>query len=107
MMPSSKTAIITGITGQDGGYLASLLLRRNYRVVGLVRNSAQGSFESLEYLNILHKLTLEECDLLDITRIIGILNLYQPDEIYNLAAQSSVSLSFSQPVATFQFNTLS
>jgi GDPmannose 4,6-dehydratase len=106
-MSSRKTAIITGITGQDGAYLSSLLLKQDYQVIGLVRSKAHGNFQGLKYVGAFQSVIIEECDLLDLTRIITLLNRYQPDEIYNLAAQSSVSISFEQPIGTFQFNTLS
>jgi GDPmannose 4,6-dehydratase len=102
-----KTALITGISGQDGAYLSELLVNKNYKVVGLVRSYSQPVIKNLEYLGVSERVTLEGCDLNDITQIIKLLNRYQPDEIYNLAAQSSVSLSFSQPIGTIQFNVLS
>jgi GDPmannose 4,6-dehydratase len=98
------TALITGITGQDGAYLSRLLLQQGYRVVGLVRSSYNANLKKLRYLDILDKVELKECDLLDLSQIIKILNEYKPDQIYNLAAQSSVSLSFQQPIGTIQFN---
>jgi GDPmannose 4,6-dehydratase len=102
-----KTALITGISGQDGAYLSELLINRNYKVIGLVRSYTQPTIKNLEYLGISEQVKLEGCDLGDITQIIKLLNRYQPDEIYNLAAQSSVSLSFNQPIGTIQFNVLS
>jgi GDPmannose 4,6-dehydratase len=102
-----RIAIITGITGQDGAYLAELLLKNNYKVIGLVRNADAVALNGLNYLGITSQITIEACDLTDIEQILRILNTYQPSEIYNLAAQSSVSLSFVQPVETFHFNTLS
>ena len=102
-----KTAIITGITGQDGAYLAELLLRNQYRVIGLTRGYTQHNATNLKYLNIFDKVILENCDLTDITQVMRVITQYQPDEIYNLAAQSSVSISFNQPIATVQFNVLS
>jgi len=104
---SAKTAIITGISGQDGAYLASLLLSNGYRVVGLVRSNSASDLKGLEYLKIRSRVIIEECDLLDISQIIKLLYQYKPSEIYNLAAQSSVSLSFKQPIGTFHFNTIS
>lgn len=101
-----KKAIITGISGQDGSYLANILLQNNYEVIGLVRNGAT-SFRGLDYLNITNKVTLMECDLMDISQIIAIIQKFKPTEIYNLAAQSSVYQSFLQPIGTFQFNTIS
>ncbi len=102
-----KTAIITGITGQDGAYLSALLLKADYQVIGLVRSKAHGSFQGLKYVGAYQSIIIEECDLLDMTRIMTLLQRYQPDEVYNLAAQSSVSISFEQPIGTFQFNTIS
>jgi len=102
-----KTAIITGITGQDGAYLSQLLLEKNYRVVGLIRLDVKESRFGLEYLQILDKVILRKCNLLDINDIINIFIEFQPDEIYNLAAQSSVGISFIQPWDTINFNILS
>jgi GDPmannose 4,6-dehydratase len=102
-----NVAIITGITGQDGAYLSKLLLEKDYKIIGLVRSKNSSSLRGLNYLNITDQITIEECDLTDISQILRIFKEYQPTEIYNLAAQSSVSLSFSQPIGTFQFNTLS
>ncbi|MCX6762160.1 MAG: GDP-mannose 4,6-dehydratase [Candidatus Moranbacteria bacterium] len=102
-----KTAIITGITGQDGAYLSQLLLEKNYKVVGLVRRDAEESFFGLEYLKILKKITIEKCNLLDIEDIKNVFEKYKPDEVYNLAAQSSVGLSFEKPFETINFNILS
>lgn len=102
-----KTAIITGITGQDGAYLSQLLLEKNYKVVGLVRRDAEESFFGLEYLKILEKITIEKCNLLDMEDIKNVFEKYKPDEVYNLAAQSSVGLSFEKPLETINFNILS
>ena len=101
---NKRTALITGITGQDGAYLSRLLLQHNYRVVGLVRSSYGANTKKLRYLEIHDRVELKECDLTDLSQIIKILNEYRPDELYNLAAQSSVSLSFQQPIGTIQFN---
>lgn len=103
----TKTAIITGVTGQDGSYLSQLLLEEGYRVVGLVRSYIYPKVDKLSYLGIRENVILEPCDLSDHSQIIRILEKYKPNEIYNLAAQSSVSLSFSQPVSTIQFNIIS
>ena len=102
-----KTALITGITGQDGAYLARLLLNKNYRVIGLVRGYNSANLAGLSYLGIKEQVELLTCDLLDISQVFKIIEQVEPTEIYNLAAQSSVSLSFQQPIGTFQFNTLS
>lgn len=103
----ARTAIITGISGQDGSYLARLLLKKGYTVIGLVRSYVNTDLKGLDYLGARAQVQIEECDLLDISQIIKILYHYKPDEIYNLAAQSSVSLSFKQPIGTFSFNTIS
>jgi GDPmannose 4,6-dehydratase len=102
-----KTAVITGITGQDGAYLSALLLKADYQVIGFVRSKAHGNFQGLKYVGAYQSVIIEECDLLDMTRIIALLTRYKPDEIYNLAAQSSVSISFEQPIGTFHYNTIS
>ena len=106
-MMHKKLALITGITGQDGAYLSKLLLSENYTVVGLTRSLNSSNVTGLQYLKIESQIELIECDLLDISQIIHIISKYQPTEIYNLAAQSSVSLSFSQPIGTVHFNVLS
>ncbi|SRR5579871_85461 len=106
-MSENKIAIITGISGQDGAYLASLLAKKNYTVIGFVRSYSTVDLKGLDHLSIRDKVIIEECDLLDISQIIKLLHQYKPSEIYNLAAQSSVSLSFKQPIGTFHFNTIS
>ncbi|WP_025763227.1 GDP-mannose 4,6-dehydratase [Dyadobacter tibetensis] len=104
---TKPTAIIAGITGQDGAYLSKLLLDNGYQVVGLLRSYINNALRGLRYLKIDDKVILEECDLLDITQLINVIKKYQPTEIYNLSAQSSVSISFKQPIGTVQYNTLS
>jgi GDPmannose 4,6-dehydratase len=104
---TKKTALITGITGQDGAYLAQTLLEKNYQVVGLTRGHQTDNLKGLSYLGIREQINLLVCDLLDISQILKIIQQVKPSEIYNLAAQSSVSLSFQQPIGTFQFNTVS
>ena len=103
----TKVAIITGITGQDGAYLAQLLHSKGYRVIGLIRSYSHINFKGLEYLKLKDKVELLECDLADLSQVMSIIKEYNPNEIYNLAAQSSVSLSFRQPIGTIQFNILS
>jgi len=103
----SKTALITGISGQDGAYLSRLLLNNGYKIIGLVRSHSDTDLKGLHYLGIADKIRIEECDLADFSQGIKIIEQFQPDEIYNLAAQSSVSLSFKQPIGTFSFNTIS
>jgi GDPmannose 4,6-dehydratase len=102
-----KTAIITGVTGQDGAYLSNFLLKKNYEVIGLVRSYNDSKYKKLEHLKIKDKINFEKVDLLDIVSIQNIIRKYNPDEIYNLAAQSSVGLSFQQPIGTINFNTMS
>ena len=102
-----KTAIITGISGQDGPYLAKLLLEKGYKVIGTVRSYRCVNTKGFQYLGIENKIILEELDLLDIANVVRLMQKYNPDEIYNLAAQSSVGLSFEQPLGTFSFNTTS
>lgn len=102
-----KVALITGITGQDGAYLAQLLLHKGYKVIGLTRSYHQDNLKNLNYLGILNEVVIEDCDLSDITQILKLIQKYSPDEIYNLAAQSSVSLSFNQPIGTIHFNIIS
>jgi len=102
-----NTAIISGITGQDGAYLAQLLLKKNYRVIGLIRENSPLNTNGLNYLGILDEVELVNCNLLHKDEIIVLFEEYQPTEFYNLAAQSSVYQSFIHPIATFQFNTIS
>ncbi|MEM4307475.1 MAG: GDP-mannose 4,6-dehydratase [Thermoplasmata archaeon] len=94
----SKIAFITGITGQDGSYLAELLLSKGYEVYGLVRRLSVPNTKNIEH--ILDKITLLDGDLTDQGSLIAALTVSQPDEIYNLAAQSFVQTSFKQPVLT-------
>ncbi len=91
-------ALITGITGQDGSYLAEFLLKKNYKVVGMVRRSSTVTFERIAHIQ--DSITLEQGDLHDQSSLVDLLENYQPDEIYNLAAQSFVPTSWNQPVLT-------
>ena len=102
-----KTAIISGITGQDGAYLAQLLLKNNYKVIGLTREESPVNTYGLIYLGIKDQVTLVNCNLLIKSEIVDLFEKYQPTEFYNLAAQSSVYQSFKNPIATFEFNTIS
>jgi GDPmannose 4,6-dehydratase len=97
-----KKAIITGITGQDGAYLAQLLLEKGYEVYGTYRRTASVNFWRIEELGIFNhpNLHLIEFDLIDATNAIRMLSQIEPDEVYNLAAQSFVGVSFEQPLAT-------
>ena len=93
-----KRALITGVTGQDGSYLAELLLEQGYEVVGMVRRSSTVNFERIAHIQ--DRLTLVAGDLLDEGSLISVLRDHRPSEVYNLAAQSFVQTSWSQPVLT-------
>jgi GDPmannose 4,6-dehydratase len=105
---TKKIAIITGITGQDGAYLAQLLLEKNYTVYGTYRRTSSVNFWSLEELGVQNhpNLHLVEYDLTDLGSNISLVQKVQPDEIYNLAAQSFVGVSFDQPTTTAQITGL-
>ena len=102
-----KTAVITGITGQDGAYLSRLLSDNEYTIIGLVRSCAGMYSKGLQYLGVEEQVLIEECDLLDVTAITRMLEKYKPSQVYNLAAQSSVGMSFARPLETIQFNIVS
>ena len=95
-----KRALITGITGQDGAYLADFLLKKGYKVYGTFRRVSTPNFWRLQYLNIFDKIELISVDLLDSFSIIESIKISRPNEIYNLAAQSFVGASFEQPIAS-------
>lgn len=97
----SKRAFITGITGQDGSYLAELLLEKGYEVHGMVRRASSEKFERIEHLH--GKITLHQADLLDHRSMVDALRIANPDEVYNLAAMSFVGTSWVQPVLTAEF----
>src|SRR5579884_865703 len=99
-----RTALITGITGQDGSYLAELLLEKGYRVFGVVRRSSTESFERIAHIK--DRLELVQADLLDQYSLIEAVRTTLPDEVYNLAAQSFVPTSWQQPVLTGEFTAL-
>src|SRR3954452_19539456 len=98
------TALITGITGQDGSYLAELLLSKGYRVVGVVRRSSTTPYERIAHL--VDRVELLSADLLDQTSLTDVIEECRPDEVYNLAAQSFVKASWTQPVLTGEFTAL-
>jgi GDPmannose 4,6-dehydratase len=100
----AKTALITGITGQDGSYLAELLLAKGYHVHGIVRRSSADNLGRIEHLR--DRLELHQADLLDQTSMAQVLAEVQPDEVYNLAAMSFVPTSWQQPVLTAEFTAL-
>lgn len=103
-----KTAIVTGITGQDGAYLAQLLLNKNYQVYGTYRHTSSSNFWRIKELGIYNHPNLHcvEYDLTDISNSLHLLDSVQPDEIYNLAAQSFVGTSFAQPMTTTKITAL-
>jgi GDPmannose 4,6-dehydratase len=97
-------ALITGITGQDGSYLAELLLEKGYDVFGMVRRSSTENFERIEQIR--DRITLGMADLLDQLSVISLIEEVKPDELYNLAAQSFVPASWQQPALTGEYNAL-
>ncbi|MBA3943535.1 MAG: GDP-mannose 4,6-dehydratase [Herpetosiphonaceae bacterium] len=99
-----KTALITGITGQDGSYLAELLLEQGYNVIGMIRRSSTVNFERIKHFQ--DALTLVPGDLMDEISLIALLHEHRPNEVYNLAAQSFVQTSWSQPVFTGEVTAL-
>lgn len=103
---AKKTALITGISGQDGAYLAKFLLKKNYKVIGTDRRSARSNNWRLIELNIENKVILEDLDITEINNLIRIFQKYNIDEIYNLAAQSFVKSSFDNPIQTSLVNAI-
>jgi len=105
---SMKTAIVTGITGQDGAYLAELLLNKGYTVIGTYRRTSSVNFWRLKYVGVFghENLHLTEYDLTDLSSSIRLVQNFQPDEIYNLAAQSFVGVSFEQPITTAEITAI-
>jgi GDPmannose 4,6-dehydratase len=101
-----KKALITGILGQDGAYMAKLLLEKGYQVYGLMRRYSVPNFENLEYLGILDKVELLSADMIDECSLINLIRTIRPDEVYNLAAQSFVGDSWDQARLTTEVNSL-
>lgn len=101
-MSIPRTALICGISGQDGAYLAQRLLKKGYRVVGASRDAQMSSFHNLAKLGIRDQIEVASMALSDFRSVLQVLAKYQPDEVYNLAGQSSVGLSFEQPVETLE-----
>lgn len=99
-----RTAIITGITGQDGSYLSKYLINLDYKVIGITRSYSGAKIHNLKYLGISDKIELVECDMYDLASVINLIKKYEPDHFYNLAAQSSVGVSFEQPISTIKYN---
>ena len=104
--PNGKTALITGVVGQDGAYLARHLLELGYRVVGTVRRSSSDSFWRLRDLGVLDHVEIVNLELLEDSQITRVIRRFQPDEFYNLAAQSFVGSSFDEPVYVAETNGL-
>jgi GDPmannose 4,6-dehydratase len=102
MSDSNKTALICGVSGQDGTYLAQLLLERGYVVHGASRDAQATNFRNLRRLGLLDSVRLESLTITDFRSVLQTLNRVRPDEVYNLAGQSSVALSFDQPVETLE-----
>jgi GDPmannose 4,6-dehydratase len=107
MMKSKKVALISGITGQDGAYLAKLLLDRNYEVYGIFRRVSSPNFWRLQALGIESKVNLIPADITDFSSILEAIKFTSPDEVYHLAAQSFVGASFESPIATAQITGVS
>ena len=101
-----RTALITGITGQDGAYLAKLLLGKGYRIVGLTPRRGSDTMWRLRELGVLQQIEIAYGDVTDMGSVIGILTRFAPDEVYNLAAQSFVGASWDQPVHTADVNAI-
>ena len=101
-----KTALITGITGQDGAYLAKFLLDRDYMVFGTYRRLSTPNFWRLQYLDIFDKVELIPADLIDSASLLEAVKIAEPDEVYHLAAQSFVGASFEQPVGAAEITGL-
>ncbi|MGC8880235.1 MAG: GDP-mannose 4,6-dehydratase, partial [Anaerolineae bacterium] len=99
-----KKALITGVTGQDGSYLAEFLLEQGYEVIGMVRRTSTINFDRIRHIQ--DKITLVQGDLLDQMSLVDILREHRPHEVYNLAAQSFVPTSWKQPVLTGEFTAL-
>ena len=98
----TPTALICGISGQDGSYLAGLLLSKGYRVIGTARDAQMSRFENLERLDIRRQVQVVSMAINDFRSVLQVLSRHQPAEVYNLAGQSSVGLSFEQPVETLE-----
>ena len=103
---TKKIALITGISGQDGAYLAKFLLKKNYKIIGIERRSARGNNWRLEKLNIIDKVVIEDVDIKEINNLIRLFSKYMINEVYNLAAQSFVHSSFQNPIETSQVNAI-
>jgi GDPmannose 4,6-dehydratase len=101
-----KTALITGVTGQDGAYLSQYLLSKDYRVFGTVQRSTRYAFANLDYLGVTGEVDYIDADLTDEASLIHAVRISRPDEVYNMAAQSFVGISWDQPVVTSEINAM-
>ena len=101
-----KVALITGISGQDGAYLAQFLLKKKYKVIGTDRRSARSNNWRLQKLGIANKITIEDVDIKEINNLLRLFKKYKFDEVYNLAAQSFVFSSFQNPIETSLINSI-
>jgi len=101
-----KTALITGVSGQDGAYLAELLLKKDYKVYGMIRSSTRYPFRNLDYLGVTDQIDYITADITDGTSLINAVRRIRPNEIYNLAAQSFVGISWDQPIVGCETNAL-
>src|SRR5713226_4483242 len=101
-----KTALITGVTGQDGAYLGKLLLERGYTVVGAFRHNSAPNMWRLSEMGIVGDIRLVPMDLLEFSNVQRVVDSVAPDEVYNLAAQSFVEFSFNAPIYTSEVNAL-
>lgn len=97
---SKKTALVTGVTGQDGAWLGQLLLKKGYKVYGGIRRTSRRQIDNLEFLGIAGQVELVDFDLLEYSNMFNVIKKIKPDELYNLAAQSFVKVSFDQPIVT-------
>ncbi|MDQ4078385.1 MAG: GDP-mannose 4,6-dehydratase [Chloroflexota bacterium] len=103
-MATNKTALITGITGQDGSYLAEFLLEKEYNVVGMVRRTSTVNLDRIEHIQ--NRIHVVQGDLVDLLSLVDLIREYKPDEVYNLAAQSFVPTSWQQPILTGEVTAL-
>src|SRR5262245_54474089 len=99
-----KTALVTGVTGQDGAWLSKFLLEAGYKVYGAIRRNSSRNYWRLEYLGILDRIVPVEFDLLEYSNMFNVIKEIRPDELYNLAAQSFVGVSFRQPISTLNID---
>jgi GDPmannose 4,6-dehydratase len=102
----SQTALITGILGQDGPYLAKLLVEKGYKVYGMVRRYSNPNYSNLDFLNVTKQVNFVEGDMSDESSLYNLIRTLRPTEVYNLAAQSFVRASFDQPKLTTEINSL-